>query len=291
MSIAAASQGHLVIRKVHAHIGAEVLGLDVREPMDGASFGAVREAFHEHSVLVFRNQSIDDDQQVAFSRLFGELEKTSFAVAAPNPYIYSLSNVDEQGNVLAAGAKKRTFLDVDSRWHTDSSFRDIPAMASILSAREVPREGGDTCFASMRVGYESLSEEKKRSLQGLVGVHHYAYSLGLFGDGGVSQEEKDALPPAAHPLVRTHEPTGAKSLYVSGHIERIVGMPVEDGRRLAEELIDWCTRPELVYRHRWQPDDLVMWDNRCVLHRVTEIPENERRIMHRTTIAGDSPVE
>lgn len=291
MSVAAASQGRLVIRKVHAHIGAEILGLDVREPMDEAGFRAVRDAFNELSVLVFRDQSISDDQQVTFSRLFGELEKTSFAIAAPNPHVYSLSNVDEQGNVLEAGAKKRTFLDINARWHTDSSFREIPAMASILSAREVPREGGDTCFASMRVGYALLSEERKRSLEGLVGVHHYAYSLGLFGDGGVSQKEKDALPPAAHPLVRTHEPSGEKSLYVSGHIERIVGMPVEDGRRLAEDLIDWCTRAEYVYRHRWRPGDLLMWDNRCVLHRVTAIPENERRVMHRTTIAGDGPVE
>lgn len=291
MSIAAASQGHLVIRKVHAHIGAEVLGLDAREPMDEASFRAVRDAFHEHSVLVFRNQPTSDDQQVAFSRRFGELERTSFAIAAPNPYVYSLSNVDDQGNVLEAGAKKRKFLDVNSRWHTDSSFREIPAMASVLSAREVPGTGGDTCFASMRVGYELLPDDRKRSLERLVGVHHYAYSLGLFGDGGVSQEEKDALPPSAHPLVCMHEPTGEKSLYVSGHIERVVGMPVEEGRRLAEELIDWCTRPEYVYRHRWQPDDLVMWDNRCALHRVTVIPEKERRIMHRTTIAGEGPVE
>ena len=131
---------------------------------------------------------------------------------------------------------------------------------------------------------------KKRAIEGLVGMHDYAYSLSLFGDSGVSQEEKDGVPPAAHPLVRTHAPTGAKSLYVSGHIERVIGMPVEEGRALVAELIDWCTRPEYVYRHVWRQYDLVMWDNRCALHRATVIPEKERRIMHRTTIAGEGAV-
>ena len=121
-------------------------------------------------------------------------------------------------------------------------------------------------------------------------MHDYAYSLSLFGESGVSKEERDGVPPAVHPLVRTHAPTGAKSLYVSGHIERIVGKPIEEGRALVAELIDWCTRPEYVYRHVWRQYDLVMWDNRCALHRATVIPEKERRIMHRTTIAGEGAV-
>ena len=289
-SASAEARSRLEIREVHPHIGAEILGLDLREFIDDLTFAAVRDAFDRHSVLVFRNQDITDDQQVAFSRRFGELERTSFAIAAPNPYVYSLSNVDDQGNVLAPDAKRRTFLQVNERWHTDSSFRKVPAMASILSAREVPADEGDTCFASMRVGYETLPPERREALEGLIGLHHYAYSLSLFGDGGVSQEEKDALPPAAHPLVRTHEPTGRKSLFVSGHVERVLGMAPEAGRALVAELIDWCTRPERVYRHRWRRHDLVMWDNRCVLHRATVIPEAKRRIMHRTTVAGDGPV-
>jgi len=290
MSATALSRGDPVIRKVHPHIGAEVSGLDLREPLGDAAFEAVRDAFRHHSVLLFRNQDISDDQQVAFSRRFGELEKTSFAIAAPNPYIYYLSNVDDEGDVLEIDTKRRNFLEVNRRWHTDSSFREVPAMASILSGREVPRREGDTCFASMRVGYETLPPEKKEAVEGLVGMHHYAYSLSLFGDSGVSQEEKDGLPPAAHPLVRTHVPTGRKSLYVSGHIERIAGMPVEEGRALVAELIDWCTRPDYVYQHAWRQYDLVMWDNRCALHRATIIPGKERRIMHRTTIAGEGPV-
>ena len=121
-------------------------------------------------------------------------------------------------------------------------------------------------------------------------MHHYAYSLSLFGDSGVSQREKDELPPVEHPLVRTHPPTGKKSLYVSGHIERIVGMPPEEGRALVQELIDWCARPQYVYRHAWRQHDLVMWDNRCALHRATVIPDEQRRIIHRTTVAGEGPV-
>ena len=290
MSATALSRGDPVISKIHPHIGAEVSGFDLREPMDDAAFEVVRDAFHEHSVLVFRDQDITDDQQVAFSRRFGELEKTSFAIAAPNPYIYSLSNVDDEGNVLEIDTKRRNFLEVNKRWHTDSSFREVPAMASILSGREVPRREGDTCFASMRIGYETLPAQKKEAVEGLVGMHHYAYSLSLFADSGVSRKEKEGLPPVAHPLVRTHAPTGRKSLYVSGHIERIVGMPAEEGRALVAELIDWCTRPEYVYQHAWRQYDLVMWDNRCALHRATVIPEKERRIMHRTTVAGEGPV-
>lgn len=290
MSVTTREQTVLEIRPVHPHIGAEVTGVDLREPIDRPTLDALKAAFHEHSVLVFRDQDITDDQQVAFSRRFGELERTSFSIAAPNPYVYYLSNVDDEGRVLAPDTKRRNFLEVNARWHTDSSFREIPALASILSGREVPESEGDTCFASMRIGYATLPEEKKAAIDGLVGRHHYAYSLSLFGDSGVSQEERDEVPPVAHPLVRTHAPTGEKSLYVSGHIESIVGMPVEEGRALVDELIDWCTRPEYVYRHRWRRFDLVMWDNRCALHRATVIPTQARRIMHRTTIAGEGPV-
>ena len=157
MAATALSRGDPVIREVHPHIGAEVSGIDLREPLDDDIFAILRDAFHRYSVLVFRNQDISDDQQVAFSRRFGELEKTSFAIAAPNPYIYSLSNVDDEGNVLATDTKRRNFLEVNRRWHTDSSFRETPAMASVLSGREVPLNEGDTCYASMRV---AIGEEE-----------------------------------------------------------------------------------------------------------------------------------
>ncbi len=286
----AATEQKLEIRPLHPLFGAEIVGLDLREPLDEATFAAVRDAFNNYSVVLFRKQEISDDQHVAFSRRFGELEETGFAIAAPNPYIYRLANVDDDDNVLAMDAIKRTFLEVNARWHTDSSFRAIPAMASILSAKEVPEDEGETYFASMRVAYEAMPEGRRKSLVNMRAVHSYAYSIGLFGDVGVSREEVDAVPPVEHPIVRTHVPTGKKSLYVSGHIDNIVGMPVEEGRLLAKELIDWCTRPEYVYTHRWQQNDLIMWDNRCVLHRAARVPLKHKRIMHRTTIAGEGPV-
>ena len=287
----ALAQEGITVSKLHPHIGAEVSGVDLRRPLDEATFEIIREAWHEHSVLVLRDQHIDDDQQVEFAGRFGPLEETTFTVAADNPFIYKLSNVDDEGNVLHLDSKKRLFLDVNARWHTDSSFRAIPAMGSVLSGRKLPaNEHGDTAFASMRVGWETLPEERKRALDGLVAVHDYSYSLSLFGDGLIPRSEMDTVPPAHHPLVRTHSPTGLKSLFVSGHIERIVGMSVKEGRALVTELIEWCTRPEYVYRHRWRPHDLVMWDNRCALHRATAIPATEPRLMHRATIAGEGPV-
>ena len=291
MSAAALAHEGITVSKLHPHIGAEITGVDLRYPLDEMSFEIIREAWNQHSVLVLRDQRIDDDQQVDFAGRFGKLEETTFTVAADNPYIYKLSNVDDEGNVLPVGSRKRLFLDVNARWHTDSSFRPIPAMGSILSGRRVPaREHGDTAFASMRVGWETLPEEKKRALENLVAVHDYSYSVSLFGDRLVPRNEMDSVPPVRHPLVRTHPPTGLGSLFVSGHVERIEGMPVEEGRTLVAELIEWCTRPEYVYRHRWRRHDLVMWDNRCALHRATAIPATEPRLMHRATVAGEGPV-
>lgn len=292
MSVAMQSSQQLQVCKVHPHVGAEIAGVDLRAPLADEVFEQIQDAFHQHSVLVFRDQDINDEQQVAFSERFGALERTTFTIAADNPFVYQLSNVDEQGKVLAPDDEKRTFLVVNGRWHTDSSFREIPALGSVLSGREVPlKEGGDTEFASMRVGYEALPEDRRAAIAGLRALHSYAYTLSLFGPKhGVKSNELEEVPPAEHPLVRSDHPSGKTSLFVSGHIERIVGMEQEAGLALKQELIDWCTRPDYVYRHQWRKHDLVMWDNRCALHRATNIPTTEPRLMHRTTIAGQGPV-
>jgi alpha-ketoglutarate-dependent taurine dioxygenase len=291
MSDSASASEKLKIRPLHPLFGAEIQELDLRNPLDDETFAAVLDAFNTYSVLLFRGQDISDEQHVDFSRRFGELEETTFSIAAPNRYIYRLANVDDDGNVLDMDAVKRAFLEVNGRWHTDSSFRPNPALGSILSGKEVPSNEGDTCFASMRVACEAMPEGRRKSLEGRRAVHSYAYSLSLFDTGGVTQDEMNSVPPVEHPIVRTHPPTGKKSLYVSGHIESIVGMPIEEGRLLVKELIAWCTRPEYVYTHRWQQHDLLMWDNRCVLHRASAVPAKQKRIMHRTTIAGQGPVE
>jgi len=282
----------LSIEPLHPHLGARIDGVDLTRALSREIFERIRDAFNRYSVLVFRDQHIDDEQQVAFSRRFNPLEKISFGIAAQNPYVYQLSNIDNRGQLLATDAKKRVFLAVNARWHTDSSFKPNPALASVLSGREIPQhERADTEFASMRVGFETLPASQREALIGLVGVHHYGYSLSRLGDGDVPREELDALPPCEHPIVRVHPETGEPSLFVSGHIESIADMPVEAGRQLAEELVEWCTRPEYVFAHEWQTDDVVMWDNRCTLHRATVIPEREIRRAHRTTITGDGPVE
>ena len=280
------------VKPVHRDLGAEIRGVDRREGLDDSAFHGIREAFHRYSVLVFPDQAICDDQQVAFSRRFGDLEAVDFKAAGAlgNPNVYELCNTDRDGNVLPRKSEKMQFMAVNERWHTDSSFKAVPATASLLSARRVPEEGGDTCFASMRVAYDELSEDDKQRLGRLTAIHSYAYSRSLFDDRGAPKEEVDALPPAVHPIVRSHEPTGKKSLYVSGHIREIIGMSVSEGRALVDELIASITRTEKVYRHRWRIHDLVMWDNRCVLHRAMGFPEADARIMHRTTVAGDGPV-
>ncbi|MFT4583910.1 MAG: alpha-ketoglutarate-dependent 2,4-dichlorophenoxyacetate dioxygenase [Gammaproteobacteria bacterium] len=286
------SPNTLTVRKLHPHLGAEIYGVDLAQSLSDEVFDLIVAAFNQYSVLVFRNQAINDDQQVAFSVRFHELETVSFSLAAKNHYVYELSNVDEHGQILKSDAKKRNFLNVNARWHTDSSFKPIPAMASILSGREIPmHERADTDFASMRVGYDELALERREALRGLMAVHHYAYSLQQTGDGNVPQAELDALPPSTHPILRVHPGSGEPSLFVSGHIESINGMPVEAGRQLAQELVHWCTRPEFVYSHEWTSNDLVMWDNRCTLHRATVVPEREIRRAHRTTVMGEGPVE
>lgn len=291
MSIAEAETG-LSIEPIHPAFGARVTGLDLRRPLDEAAARALRDAFLRHSVLVFPAQDVTDEQQVAFSREFGELETVDFKEGAKSkrhPNVYELSNVDENGELLDAKADKMTFLAVNERWHTDSSFKAIPSKASILSARRAPPVGGDTCYASMRVAWETLPDELRRRVEGLKAVHHYAYSIGLYGAKAVPQEEIDRLPPVVHPLVRSH-PSGHRSLFVSGHIREIIGLPIEDGLKLRDELIGWATRPDMVYRHRWTQGDIVMWDNRCALHRAAGFPPGHARVMHRTTVAGDGPV-
>ena len=217
MSVAIQAHTGLEIRKVHPHIGAEVFGVDLKVPLGDKVFEHIRNAFHEHSVLVFRDQDINDEQQAEFSASFGELERTSFAIASDNPYIYKMSNVDAAGNVLPPDNDKRTFLVVNQRWHTDSSFRANPATASALSAREVPEtEPGDTEYASMRVGWETLPEARRAAIEGLSAVHSYAYTLSQFDNHGVKQSEMEGLPPVEHPLVRSDHPSGRRTCSSAG---------------------------------------------------------------------------
>ena len=282
----------LETRPLHACFGVEIMGVDVRR-VDAAEFSAIAAALDEHSVLLFRRQALTDEEQLAFSRRFGPLETTIRTVvsqARDLPGISNLSNVDAEDRLIPAGDKRNVFNAGNQMWHSDSSFKRVPAMASLLSAREVPAEGGETEFASVRVAYERLPEAVKRRLEGKVAVHSFAYSRGLIADELLAPEHAAQVPPVPQALVRANPAHGRKAFYVGSHACEIVGMPTAEARALLHELLEAATRPDLVYTHRWAVGDLVMSDNRCAIHRGRPWNESRyRRVMHRTTVAGDGP--
>jgi len=279
-------------RSLHPLFGVEILGVDVRRA-DDATFAEIVDAFEEHSVLLFRGQSLGDEEQIAFSRRFGPLEtriRSVITEARYVPEVSHLANVDDDGRLIPPGDKRNLFNAGNQMWHSDSSFKRVPALASLLSAREVPPEGGETQFASMRVAYAQLPEEMQRRLEGKVAIHSFEYSRGLVGGGLLPPEHAAQVPPVPQALVRVNPRHGRKNFYVGSHACEIVGMPTDEARALLRDLLARATRPELVYTHRWQVGDLVMWDNRCALHRGRPWDEGRyRRVMHRTTIAGDGP--
>ena len=283
----------ITLRKVHAHLGAQVLGVDLSGSVDDRTFGQILDAFNEHAVLVFHDQRLTDEAQIAFSRRFGPLE-ISLRKDRPRhvsrPEVSDISNIDAQGRMVDPADERAVYNAGNRLWHSDSSFKRVPAMASLLSAREVPPEGGETEYADLRAAWDALPASKRRGLEGLVAEHSFVYSRGLIGYDQFTEAERAAVPPVPQALVRTHPATGRKSLYLGSHASHILGMPVAEGRALLTELLDLATRPEFVYQHRWRVGDLVMWDNRCVLHRGRPWGESRyRRVMHRTTVAGEGP--
>jgi alpha-ketoglutarate-dependent 2,4-dichlorophenoxyacetate dioxygenase len=282
----------LETRPLHALFGVEIVGVDVGRVSDDV-FAAIVDAFNEHSLLLFRGQAIGDDVQVAFSRRFGPLETTIRTVVSQaryRPEISNLANVDDEDRLIPAGDTRNLFNAGNQMWHTDSSFKRVPALASLLSGREVPPEGGETEFASMRVAYMRLPEPTRQHLEGRVAVHSFEYSRGLVGAGLLPPEHAAQVPPVPQALVRANPANGRKAFFVASHACEIVGMPTTEARALLRDLLDRATAPELVYTHRWLAGDLVMWDNRCTLHRGRPWDESRyRRVMHRTTVAGDGP--
>jgi len=281
----------LQTRPLQSCFGVELVGVDVRK-VDKALFAEIVEAFEEHSVLLFRGQQIGDEEQIAFTRRFGPLEttiRTINSVAKVAPEISYLANVDAEDQLIPRGDKRNLFNAGNQMWHSDSSFKRVPAHASLLAAREVPPEGGETEFASMRVGYERLPEATRRLIEGKVAIHSFVYSRGLVSDGLLPTDHAAQVPPVPQALVRANPRNGRKAFFVGSHACEIVGMPTDEARGLLRRLLDLATQPEIVYTHRWRPGDMVMWDNRCVLHRGRPWNENYRRIMHRTTVAGEGP--
>ena len=282
----------LEMRPLHPAFGVEIGGVDVRRLSEDA-FRDVAAALDEHSVLLFRGQSLTDAEQIAFSERFGPLEITIRTIAKQArdlPEISNLSNVDAEDQVIPRGDKRNLFNAGNQMWHTDSSFKRVPAMASLLSAREVPPEGGETEFASTRVGYARLPEATRSRIEGRVAIHSFVYSRGLVDEGLLTSEHAAQVPPVPQALVRANPANGRRNFFVGSHACEIVGMPTDEARALLRDLLELATTPDIVYTHRWQPGDLVMWDNRCILHRGRPWDESRyRRVMHRTTVAGDGP--
>jgi alpha-ketoglutarate-dependent 2,4-dichlorophenoxyacetate dioxygenase len=268
--------------------GAVVTGVDLTQELDDAVFGAIEAAWHDHGVLFFPGQNLDDAQQAAFSRRFGELERLIFDDCGGNPEIGLLSNVRPDGGLWPHKSEHGLFLEGNRGWHTDSSFKRVPAMASLLTARRVPTTGGETDFADMRAAYDALAPEMQDWLEDKVAVHSYIYSQGLIGGLSVlSEDEQAALPPVEHKLIRVHPRTGRKNLYIGRHASHIVGQDLEESRALLQKLCDDACQPPRVVRHTWAEGDIVIWDNRCMLHRGHIWPGDQARVMARATIAGE----
>jgi len=273
---------------LHPTLGAEVRGIDITRPVIPEIFAEIDAAFSRYVVLVFPGQPVTDEQQLAFSRLFGPLEVNPNYAGAEmrlRPDIADISNLDDEGRVLAGDDRRNLFNLGNQLWHTDSSFKQVPAKCSLLSARELPSSGGETEFADLRAAWDALPEPRKRQLDGLVVEHSIFRSRSQIGFADFNDEVFRQLPPVAQALVRHHRYSSRTSLYLASHASHVIGWPVEEGRALIEELIAFATRPQFGYQHRWTVGDLVMWDNRCTMHRGRPYDDTQRRVLHRTTVS------
>jgi len=250
---------------------AEVGDVDLSQPLSDADWQAIDEAYRSHSVLVFPDQKIGQEQHVEFARRFGPIDMSMIAdmdekVIRVPIEIADVSNLDVEGRILPDGHRLREFQLGNRLWHTDSSFKKVPANASLLYMQTIPPVGGQTEFADMRAAYDALPGAMKRRIEGRVAIHSIAYSRAKLGFQ-MSDAENEVLPKVPQALVRTHKHSGRKSLYVASHAGEIVGMPDDEARTLLEELMIHAVQRQFVYAHRWRANDLVVWDNRCTMHR------------------------
>ena len=282
----------LTVKPLHPLFAAEVAGVDLTQPFTPALIDEIEAAIATHAVLVFRDQRITDGQQLAFSRSFGELEETrGTGISKPgeqrlHPAFADVSNLDKDNTVLARDNRRRLYSLGNMLWHSDSSFKAIPARYSLLSGRVVVAEGGETEFADMRAAYDNLDAETRREIRDLICEHSLIYSRETLGFDDLTPEEKATMRPVRQSLVRTHPVSRRKSLYLASHIGTIIGWPMPEARAIIRDLTEHATQRCFVYSHRWRPFDLVMWDNRCTMHRARRYDPTEVRDMRRTTVAG-----
>jgi taurine dioxygenase len=278
------------IRPLGGPLGAEVLGLDLAQPLAAGDFARIHRAHLDHHVLVFRDQRITPQQQVDFSRRFGPLQihvLKKFQLQQ-QPEILVVSNIKENGEPIGLG-------DAGHFWHSDLSYKELPSLGSLLHAQELPAEGGDTLFANQHLAWDTLPAGLKKRVEGLRAEHSYLAKYEELRARNpwrpqLSQSQLDEVKPVVHPVVRTHPESGRKALFVSEHFtSRIVGLPDDESQDLLAQLFAHSSQENLVYRHRWEPHDMVFWDNRSVTHLAAGTPDHLRRKLYRTTIEGNAP--
>lgn len=288
--IDSAQPQHFEIRPFSDAVGAEITGLDLAKPVNAEDFTLIHRAHLDHHVLVFRDQRISPDQQIAFSRRFGALQihvLKQFLLAG-HPEILIVSNIIEDGRNIGLG-------DAGKFWHSDLSYKELPSLGSMLHAQELPSEGGDTLFADMHKAWDAVPTALRKVVEGRSAAHSYTarYAETKFEGNWrptLTAEQLAQVQEVIHPVARTHPENGRKALFVSeGFTTRIVGLPDDESRDVLQQLYALSVQEQNIYRHQWQPHDLVFWDNRSLIHLATGCPAHLRRKLYRTTIQGDAP--
>jgi len=290
----------LAVTPLHPLFVAKITAVDLSKPIDKDLHREIERVMDAYAVCVLPGQHLEDEEQIAFSRFYGPLEVSpgigrSPETAPPDARIrlreiFDISNLDQNGSVLGADNARSSFMLGNQLWHTDSSFRQESASWSMLHAKVIPTAGGDTEFADTRAAYDALPDAMKRRLDGLVAEHSLWHSRAAFGGYLPTEEERRSYPAARHKVVRRHPGSGRNALYIASHASHIMGMPIEEGQALLGELMGFATQPQFVYRHKWQVGDLVIWDNRCTMHRATPFDAADHvRELRRTTIIDTTP--
>jgi len=283
------------VRPLTTHIGARMTGIDVRKPLTPAEVDAVNAGMDKHAVLVLPGQDITDEQQIEFTKNFGPLQNGANATLRRpdlrlDPAFADVSNIGKDGEKLARDDRRRMASLGNRLWHSDASFRVIPARYSILSGRIVVTDGGNTEFADMRAAYDALDTTTKIEIEDLICEHSQIFSREQLGFTNFLPDEQAMMKPVRHRLVRTHPSSGRKSIFLSAHIGRIVGWPTPEARAFIRDLMEHATQEQFVYSHRWTQHDLVIWDNRATMHRVRRYDDlNTVRDLRRTTTKSDGP--
>jgi len=278
----------MIINKLKKFIGVEINDLDITKILDIGIINEISELLSKFSVVVIRDQNITNDQHIKFSECFGNLEQTKVGTDGSGSKLIILRNFDEDGNIVPPTDRQRLNNLANKEWHSDSSFKKIPSKLSILSSKMIPSNGGNTEFLSMRAAYNSLPENLKLNIEDKVCWHDYSHGRLKIDPNLVTSEEKKALPPVKQKLVLNNKKYG-KSLYLGAHCSKIDGMTENESQNLLKEIYEFVDNKSFVYSHIWKPYDLIMWDNRSVLHRATPIKGKiEKRLMVRTTIAGET---